>query len=210
MVVAVVQSCPTLSNSMDWSMPGSSVLHCLSEFAQILVHWIRDAIQPSYPSLPLFFLTSVFPSVRIFSNESALCIRWAEYWRFIFSPNEYSGLISFRIDRFGLLAFQGIVKSLLQHDSSKASILSCSAFFKVQLSHSYMTTWKIITLTRWTFVSKVMSLLFNMLSTFVITFLPRSKHLLISSVILESYSLHITSYDMIISDNIISGQIRSY
>ena len=209
---------PSLCDPVDCGMPVSSVLHCLPEFAQILVHWLRDAIQPSYPSLPLFFLTSIFPSVRIFSNELALCIRWPEYWGFIFSispSNEYSGLISFRIDWFGLLAFQGIVKSLLQHNSSKASILSCSAFFKVQLSHSYMTTWKILTLTRWTFVSKVMSLLFNMLSTFVITFLPRSKHLLISLVILESYSLHITSYDMIISDhiiseNIISGQIRSY
>ena len=166
-------------------MPVSSVLDCLPEFAQILVHGIKDVIQPSYPSLPLFLLTSIFPSIGIFSNEPALCIRWPEYWSFSFSispSNVYSGLISFRIGCFYLLAFQGIVKSLLQHGSSKASILSCSAFFKVQLSHSNMTIWKTITLTRQTFVGKVMSLLFNMLSTFVITFLPRRKHFLISLV----------------------------
>ena len=125
-------------------MPVSSVLDCLPEFAQILVHGIKDVIQPSYPSLPLFLLTSIFPSIRIFSNEPALCIRWPEYWSFSFSisPSKvYSGLISFRIDWFDLLAFQGIVKSLLQHGSSKASILSCSAFFKVQFvtsKHDYL------------------------------------------------------------------------
>ena len=166
-------------------MPVSSVLDCFPEFAQILVHGIKDVIQPSYPSLPLFLLTSIFPSIRIFSNEPALCIRWPEYWSFSFSisPSKvYSGLISFRIDWFDLLAFQGIVKSLLQHGSSKASILSCSAFFKVQLSHPNMTIWKTITLTGQTFVGKEMSLLFNMLSMFVITFLPRRKHFLISLV----------------------------
>ena len=127
---------------------------------------------------PLLFLPSIFPSIRVSSNESALGIRWSKYWSFIFSPsNEYSGLISFRIFWFHLLAVQGTLKSLLQHHSSKASILWCSAFFIVQFSHPYMTTGKTIALTRWTFVGKVMSLLFNMLSRFVIAFLPRSKHL---------------------------------
>ena len=122
------------------------------------------------------------PSIRVFSNESALCIRWPKYWSFSFniSPsNEHPGLI-FRMDWLDLLAVQGILKSLLQHHSSKASILQCSAFFTVQLSHSYMTTRNSIALTRWSFVGKVMSLLFNMLSRLVITFLPRSKYLLIS------------------------------
>ena len=119
----------------------------------------------------------------VFSNKSVLCIRWPKYWRFSFSispSNEYSGLISFRIDWFDLLAIQGTLKSLLQHHNSKASILWHSAFFTVQLSHPYMTTEETIALTRQTFVGKVMSLLFNMLSRLVITFLPRSKHLLIS------------------------------
>ena len=132
---------------------------------------------------PLLLLPSIFPSIRVFSNESALCIRWPKYWSFSFSispSNEYSGLISFRMDWLDLLAVQGSLKSLLQHHSLKASILLCSVFFIVQLSHPYMTTGKIIALTRWTFVDKVMSLLFNMLSRLVITFLPRSKHLLIS------------------------------
>ena len=128
-------------------------------------------------------LPSVFPSIRVFSNESALCMRWPKYWSYSFSispSNERSGLISFRMDWLDLLAVQGTLKSLLQHHSSKASILRHSAFFVVQLSHSYMTTGKTIALTRWTFVDKAMSLLFNMLSRLVITFLPRSKHLLIS------------------------------
>ena len=128
-------------------------------------------------------LPSIFPSIRVFSNESALRIRWPKYWSFSFriSPsNEHSGLISFRMDWLDLLAVQGALKSLLQHHSSKASILWCSAFFIVQLSHPYMTTGKTIALTRRTFVGKVMSLLFNMLSRLVITFLPRSKRLLIS------------------------------
>ena len=132
---------------------------------------------------PLLLLPSIFPSIRFFSNESVLRIRWPKYWSFSFniSPsNEYSGLISFRMDWFYLLAVQGILKSLLQHHSSKAFVLWHSAFFIVQLSHPYMTTGKTIALTRWTFVGKVMSLLFNMLSRFVLAFLPRSKHLLIS------------------------------
>ncbi len=132
---------------------------------------------------PLLLLPSIFPSIRVFSNESALHIRWPKYWSFSFSispSNEHPGLISFRMDWFDLLAVQGTLKSLLQHHSSKASILWCSAFFTVQLSHPYMTTGKTIALTRQTFVGKVMSLLFNMLSRLVITFLPRSKRLLIS------------------------------
>ena len=132
---------------------------------------------------PLLLLHSIFPRIRVLSNESALCLRWPKYWRFSFniSPsNEHSGLISFRMDGLDLLAVQGTLKSLLQHYSSKASILRRSAFFTVQLSHPYMTTGKTIALTRQTFVCKVMSLLFNMLSRLVITFLPRSKCLLIS------------------------------
>ena len=134
-------------------------------------------------SRPLLLPPSVFPSIRVFSKESALHIRWPKYWSFSFniSPsNEHPGLISFRMDWLDLLAVQGTLKSLLQYHSSQASILQCSAFFIVQLSHPYMTTGVTIALTRWTFVGKVMSLLFNMLSTLVITFLPRSKHLLIS------------------------------
>ena len=130
---------------------------------------------------PLLLLPSIFPSIRIFSNESDLHIRWPKYWSFSFSispSNEHSGLTSFRMDRLDLLAVQGTLKSLLQHHSSKASILLCSAFFIVQLSHPYMTTGKTIALTRQTFVDKGMSLLFNMLSRLVITFLPRNKRLL--------------------------------
>ena len=132
---------------------------------------------------PLLLLPSIFPSSRVFSNESALHIRWPKYWSFSFniSPtNEHPGPISFRMDWLDLLAVQGTLKSLLQHHSSKASILQHSAFFTVQLSHPYMTTGKTTALTRQTFVGKVMSLLFNMLSRLVITFLPRSKRLLIS------------------------------
>ena len=132
---------------------------------------------------PLLLLPSIFPSIRVFSNESVLHIRWLKYWSFSFSispSNEYSGLISFRIDWLDLLAVQGTLKSLLQHHSSKASILRRSAFFIVQHSHPYMATGKTIALTRRTIVGKVMSLLLNMLSRLVITFLPRSKHLLIS------------------------------
>src|SRR5574342_507380 len=132
---------------------------------------------------PLLLPPSIFPSIRVFSNESALCIRWSKYWSFIFniSPsNKHPGLISFRMDWLDLLAVQGTLQESLQHHSSKASILWCSAFFTVQLSHPYMTTGKTIALTRRNFVGKVMSLLFNMLSRLVITFLPRSKRLLIS------------------------------
>ena len=132
---------------------------------------------------PLLLSPSFFPQIRNFSSESLLCIRWPEYWSFSFSispSNEYSELISFRMDWLDLLAVQGTLKSFLQHHSSKASILRHSAFFVVQLSHPYMITGKTIALTRWTFVGKVMSLLFNMLSRLVIAFLPRSKRLLIS------------------------------
>ena len=132
---------------------------------------------------PLLFEPSIFPSIRLFSNESALCIRWSKYWNFSFSispSNAYSGLISFRMDWLDLLAVHRTLKSLLPHHSSKASILQHSAFFIVQLSHPYMTTGKTIALTRQTYVGKVMSLLFNMLSRFVITFPPRSKCLLIA------------------------------
>ena len=132
---------------------------------------------------PLFLLPSIFPSIRVFSNESALHIRWPKYWSFnlnISPSNEHPGLIFFRMDWLDLLAVQETLKSLLQHHSSKASLLWCSAFYIVQLSHPYMTTGKTIALTRQTFVGKVTCLLFNMLSGLVITFLPKSKHLLIS------------------------------
>ena len=145
---------------------------------------IELVIPSSHPILchPLLVMLSIFPSIRVFYNELIICIRWSKYWSFSFSispSNEYSGLIFFRMNWFDLLAVQGTLKSLLQHHSSKASILQCSAFFIVQLLHPYMTTGKTIVLTRWTFVGKVMSLLFNVLSR-DITFLPRSKHLLIS------------------------------
>ena len=168
---------------MDCSMPGFPVHHQLLELSQPHVHQVGDAIQPSHPlsspSPPAFSLSQ---HQGLFFNESVLRTRWPKYWSFNFkSPSsEYSGLISFRIDWLDLLATQGTLKSLLQHHSSKASILQCSAFFIVRLSHPYMTTEKTIALTIWTFVSKVMSLLFNMLSRFVIAFLPRSKRLLIS------------------------------
>ena len=132
---------------------------------------------------PLLLLASIFPNIRVFSNESVHCITWPNYWSFSFniSPsNEHPGLLSVRMDWLGLLAVQGTLKSLLQHHSSKASILQCLAFFRVQLSHPYMTTEKTIALTRWAFVGKLMSLLFNMMSRLVITLLPRSRGLLIS------------------------------
>ena len=183
---SVSQSCPTLCDpmegSMEGSMPGFLVHHQLPELTQTHVYLVDDVIQTSHP-LSSPSPPALFPSIRVFSNESALRIRWPKYWSFSFSispSSEQPGLISFRIDWLGLLAIQGILKSLLQHHSSKASILRRSAFFIVQLSHPYMTTGKIIALTRWTFVDKVMSLLFNMLSTLVITFLRRSKCLLIS------------------------------
>ena len=164
---------------MDCSAPGFPVLPYLPEFVQIHVHWVSDAI----PCHPLLLLPSIFPSIRVFSDESVLNIRWPKYWSFCFSispSNEYSGLISSRIDWFDFLAVQVTLKSLLLHYNSKASILLGSAFFTIQLSHLYMTTGKAIALTRWTFVSKVMSLLFNILFRFVIAFLPKNKCLLIS------------------------------
>ena len=169
---------------MNCSTPGLPIHHQLPEFTQTHVHQVSDAIQPTHPaSHPLLLLPPIPPSIRVFSNESALRMRWPEYWSFSFSispSKEIPGLISFRMDGLDLLAVQGTLKSLLQQHSSKASILQCSAFFTVQLSHPYMTTGKTITLTRRTFVGKVMSLLLNMLSRLVITFLPRSKCLLIS------------------------------
>jgi len=168
---------------MDRSMSGFLVHHQLPELIQTHVHRVSDPIQPSHPlsspSPPAFNLSKH----QGLSSESVLHIRWPKYWSFNFSispSNEYSELILFRIYWLDLLAVQGTLKSLLQHHSSKASILQCSSLFVVQLSHPYMTTGKAIALTRWTFVGKVMSLLFNMLSRLVIAFLPRTKHLLIS------------------------------
>uniref|UniRef100_A0AC11ED18 Uncharacterized protein n=2 Tax=Ovis aries TaxID=9940 RepID=A0AC11ED18_SHEEP len=168
---------------MDCSTPGFPVCHQLLELAQTNVHQIGDSIQPSHPLLspspPAFNLSQ---HQNLF-NESVLRIRWPKYWSFSFSispSSEYSGLISFKIDWLDFLAVQDTLKSFLQHHSSKALILLCSAFFIIQLSHPYMTTGKTIALTRWTFVGKVISLHFNMLSRLVIAFLPGSKHLLIS------------------------------
>ena len=182
-VSSVAQSCPTLCDPMNHSTPGLTIHHELPEFTQTHVHRVGDAIQPSHPCRPLLLLPPIPPSIRVFSNESILCMRWPEYSSFSFSispSNEHPGLISFRMDWLDLLAVQGTLKSLLQHHSSKASIFWCSAFLTVQLLHPYMTTGKTIALTRWTFVGKVMSLLFNMLPRLVITFLLRSKRLLIS------------------------------
>ena len=172
----------SLCDPTDCSMPGFPVHHQLLEHAQTHVHWVSDVIKPSHPLCPLLLLPSSFPSIRVFSNESVLCIRWPKYWSFSFSispSNEHPGLISFRMDWLDLRAVLGILKSLLQHHSSKASILQHSAFFMVQLSHPYITTRKTVALTRRTFVSKVMSLLFNMLSRLVIAFPPSGKCLLI-------------------------------
>ena len=191
---SATQSCPTLCNSMNRSTPGLPVHHKLPEFTQTSIELVMP---PNHLILcrPLLFLPSVFPNIRVFSNKSALCIRWPKYWSFSFyiSPsNGHPGLISFRMDWLDLLAVQGTLKSLLQDRSSKASILRPSAFFIVQLSHPYMTTGKTIALTRRTLVGKVMSRLLNILSRLVITFLPGSKCLLISwlqslsAVILES------------------------
>ena len=183
-ISSVAQSCPTLCSPMNCSTPGLPVHHHLLEFTQTHIHRVSDAIQPSHPlsspsprapnpsqqseSFPVSqFFTSGGQSIGVSASTSVL-------------PNEHSGPICLRMDWLDLLAVQGTLKSLLQHHSSKTSILWHSAFFTVQLSHPYMTTGKTIALTRWTFVSKVMSLLFNMLSRLVITFLPRSKRLLIS------------------------------
>ena len=184
---------PTLCDPMNRSTPGLPVHHQLPELTQMSVELVMLS-NHFILCCPLLLLPSIFLSIRVFSNESALCIRWPKYWSFSFniSPsNEHPGLMFFRMDWLDLLAVQGTLKSLLQHHSSKASILLCSAFFTVQLSHPYMTTGKTIALTRRTFVDEVMSLLFNMMSRLVITFLPRSKCLLIrwlqspSAVILE-------------------------
>ena len=188
---------------MNCSTPGFPVLHHLLDLLKLM--FIELVILSKHLILcqPLLLLPSIFLSIKVFSSESALCIRWPKYWSISFSissSNEYLGLLSFRIDWCDL-AVQGTLKSLLQHHSSKASILQHSAFFIVQLSHPYMSTRKTIALTIWTFVGKVMSLLFNTLFRFVIAFLSRSKHLLISwlqspsSVILEpkkmkSYFFH--------------------
>ena len=182
---SVTQSSPILCDSMDCSTPGLPIHHQLPEFTQIHVHWIGDAIQPSHPLSSPSPPASIFTSIKVFSNESVLRIRWPTYWSFSFSispSNEYTRLISFRMEWLDLLAGQGTLKSLLQHHRSKASIFRHSAFFIVQFSHPhpYMTTGKTITLTRQNCVGKVMSLLCNMLSRLVIAFIPRSEHLLIS------------------------------
>ena len=179
---SVAQSCLTATPRTAACQASLSVTNSQS----LLKLTSIESVMPSNDLIlchPLLLLPSIFPSIRVFSNESVLHIRWPKYWSFSFSispSNEYSGLISFRMDWLDLLAVQGTLKSLLQHHSSKASILRRSAFFMVQLSHPYMTTGKTIALTRWTFVGKVMSLLFNVLSRLVIAFLPRSKCLLIS------------------------------
>ena len=180
---SVAQSCPSLCDPMNRSTPGLPVHHQLLEPTQTHVHLVGDAIQPSHPLSSLSPPAPIPPSIRVFSNESALLMRWPKYWSFSLSIspyNEHPGPISFRMDWLDLLAVQGTLKSLLQHHSSKASVLRCSALVTVQLSHPYMTTGKTIALTRQSFVGKAMSLLFNMLSRLVITLLPRSKRLLIS------------------------------
>ena len=181
--ISVQFSCSVVSNSL-WSdglqharlpCPSPSPRACSNSY--LLSQWCHPTISSSV--VPFSFLPSIFPNIRVFSNESVFHIRWPKYWSSSFSispSNEYSGLISFRIEWFDLLAVQGTLKSLLQHHSSKASILLCSPFLMVQLSYSYMTTRKTIALNRWTLVGKVMSLLFNMLSRWVIAFLLRSKH----------------------------------
>ena len=179
---SVTQLCPTLCNSMNYSSLVSLSFTIFKSLLKLMCI-VSDAIQPSHPLPSPSPPASIFPSIRVFSNESVLRVRWPKYWSFSFSispSNEYSGMISFRMDWLDLLVVQETLKSLLQHHSSIASILQCSAFFIVQLSHPYMTTGKTIALTRWTFVGKVMSLLYNMLSRLVTTFFPRSKGLLIS------------------------------
>ena len=178
---------------MNRRTPGLPVHHQLLEFTQTHIHRVSDAIQPSHVCGPLFLLPPILSSIRVFSNESVLRIRWPKYWSFSFSispSNEHSGLISIRMNWLDVLAVPGTLKSLLQHHSSKASIFRCPVLFMVQLSHPYMTTGKTIALTRWSFVGKVVSPLFNMLSKFVIAFLPSSMCLISwlqspSAVILE-------------------------
>ena len=179
---SVTQSCPTLCSPMNCSTPSLPVHHQLSDLPKLMS---IESVMPFTQlilCLPVLLLPPIPPSIRVFSSESTLCMRWPKYWSFSFSmspSNQHPGLI-FRMEWLDLLAVQGTLKSLLQHHSSKASILWCSAFFIVQLSHPYVTIGNTIALTRRTFVGKVMSLLFNMLSRLVITFLPRNKHLLIS------------------------------
>ena len=180
---SVAQLSPTPYDPMNHSTPGLPIHHQLPELTQ--THVIKLVMASSHLILysPLLLLPPISPSIRVFSNESTLRIRWPKYWSFSLSispSNEHPGLISFRMDWLDLRAVQRTLKSLLQHHSSKASILQRSAFFTVQFSHPYMTTGKTIALTRWTFIGKVMSLLLNMLSRLVITFLPRSTCLLIS------------------------------
>ena len=183
MCCSVAQSCSTLCNSMDFSTPGFPVLHYLPEFAQARAYWVSDAIQSSHPlssPSPPAFNPSQHPGLFKWVMRH---IRWPNYWSFSFSispSNEYSGLISFRMNWLDILEVQGTLKSLLQHHSSKTLILWHSAFFMVQLSNPYMTTGKGMSLIRGTLISKVMSLLFNMLSRLVITFLPRNKCVLIA------------------------------
>ena len=178
------ESCPTLCNPMNREARQASLSITNSCCSPKLMS--IESVMPSNTLIlccPLLLLPPIPPSIRVFSNESALHMRWPKYWSFSFniSPsNEHPGLMSFRIDWLDLLAVQEMLKSLLQHHSSKAFILQCSVFFIVKLSHTYMTTGKTIALTRQTFVDKVMSLLLNMLSRLVVTFLPRSKRLLIS------------------------------
>ena len=200
---SVAQSCPTLCDPMNHSTPGLPV-HPISQ-SSLRFMSIESVMLSSHLILchPLLLLPPIPPSIRVFSNESTLHMRWQKYWNFSFSiipSKEIPGLISFRMDCLDLLAVQGTLQSLLQHHSLKASILWHSAFFTVQLSHLYMTTGKIIALTRWTLVGKVMSLLFNMLSMLVITFLQRSKHLLISW--LQSPSVVILEPPKIKSDTV--------
>ena len=180
---SIAQSCPTLCDPMNCSTPGLPVHHQLWSLLKLMS--VESVMPSNYLILccPVLLPSSIFPSIRVFSNESAFCIMWPKDQSFSFSicpSNEHSGLISFRMDWLDLLAVQGTLKSILQHHSSKASILQHSAFLRVQLSHPYITTGKTIALTRQTFVDKVMPLLFNMLSRLVITFLSRSKRLLIS------------------------------
>ena len=200
---SVAQSCPTLCNPMNRSTPGLPVHHQLPEVTQFTS--IKSVMPSSNLILchPFLLLPPIPPSIRVFSNKTTLLMRWPKYWSFSFSispSKEHPGLLFFRMDWLDLLAVQGTLKSLLQHHSSKASILQCSAFLRVQLSHPYMTTGKTIALTRQTFVGKVMSLLLNILSRLVITFFPRSKCLLISW--LQSPSLVILEPRKIKSDTV--------
>ena len=186
---SVTESCPILCDPMDCSTPGFLLV---TNSQSLLKLMSMESAMPSNRLIlcdPLLLLSSIFPSTGVFSNESVLHIRWPKYWSFSFSispSNEYLGLISFRMDWLDLLAVQGTLKSVLQYRSSKVSILQHSAFFIFQLSHPYMTTEETMALTTWTFVGKVMSLFFNMPSRLVITFLPKSKHLLISWLRLPS------------------------